>query len=46
MIADSPTVGKTEARSPVTHTQDLFVDAHGFTYESIRFCELDRLCDK
>jgi len=35
-----------DADFPVSRTQDIFEDAHGFTYRSVRFCDLDRICDK
>lgn len=27
-------------------TPEIIVDAHGFTYQSVRFCDLDRISDK
>jgi hypothetical protein len=44
--AGSPRRGKSDAGSTVPCTQDIFVVARGFTYESVRFCDLDRICDK
>jgi hypothetical protein len=30
----------------ITRTQEIYEDARGFTYTSVRFCDLDRICDK
>jgi len=27
-------------------TPDIFTDARGYTYQAVRFCDLDRTCDK
>jgi len=27
-------------------TQDIFTDVRGFSYQTVRFCDLDRICDK
>lgn len=32
--------------SRIIETQEIFEDARGFTYKSVRFCDLDRICDK
>jgi hypothetical protein len=37
---------KADADARFTTTQEIFRDAFGFTYHSVRFCDLDRLCDK
>lgn len=31
---------------PATRTSDIFEDARGFTYKSVRYCDLERICDK
>ncbi len=31
---------------PVTRSRDIYEDARGFTYQSVRFCDLNRICDK
>ena len=33
-----------ESRTP--HAPDIIVDARGFTYQSVRSCDLDRISDK
>jgi len=35
-----------DAHSRSIQTQEIFKDARGFTYKSVRFCDLDRICDK
>jgi hypothetical protein len=35
-----------DAHSLITPLQEIFKDARGFTYKSVRFCDLDRICDK
>jgi len=35
-----------DADFPISRTRDIFEDARGFTYKSVRFCDLDRICDK
>ena len=35
-----------DADSPVTCCRDVYEDAQGFTYKSVRFCDLNRICDK
>ena len=34
------------ADSRIIHPQEVHVDARGFTYYSVRFCDLDRFSDK
>jgi len=29
-----------------THSLDILKDARGFTYQAVRSCDLDRICDK
>ena len=31
---------------PATQTSEILVDARGFTYKSVRFCDLERISDK
>jgi hypothetical protein len=31
---------------PATRTSDIVEDARGFTYKSVRYCDLERICDK
>lgn len=31
---------------PATHPSEILVDARGFTYKSVRFCDLERISDK
>lgn len=31
---------------PATRTSDILEDARGFTYKSVRYCDLERICDK
>jgi hypothetical protein len=42
----APDDAKADADSRFTTTQEIFKDAFGFTYHSVRFCDLDRLCEK
>jgi hypothetical protein len=35
-----------DADSRIIHPQEVHVDARGFTYCSVRFCDLDRFSDK
>ena len=37
---------KTGAHSRTPSRQEMYEDARGFTYQSVRFCDLDRLRDK
>jgi hypothetical protein len=30
----------------IIYSQEIFKDARGFTYKSVRFCDLDRICNK
>jgi hypothetical protein len=39
-------VNRFDQESITPHTQDIFTDARGFTYQTIRFCDLDRISDK
>jgi len=34
------------ANSRVTRTRGILTDAQGISYQSVRFCDLDRFCDK
>jgi len=38
--------GQVDVHSRSIQTQEIFKDARGFTYKSVRFCDLDRICDK
>ncbi len=31
---------------PATRTSEILEDARGFTYKSVRYCDLERICDK
>jgi hypothetical protein len=35
-----------DVHSRSIQTQEIFKDPRGFTYKSVRFCDLDRICDK
>jgi len=35
-----------DAISRITPSHEIFRDARGFTYTSVRLCDLDRICDK
>jgi hypothetical protein len=37
---------KADANSRITPTQEIFEDARGYTYRSVRYCDLERICDK
>jgi hypothetical protein len=37
---------KGDANSPITPLQEIHKDAQGFTYHTVRFCDLDRIRDK
>jgi len=37
---------KSDTNSRITHTQEIYEDAQGFTYQSVRYCDLDRFRDK
>jgi hypothetical protein len=39
-------VNRLDQESENCHSQDVLKDARGFTYERVRFCDLDRICDK
>lgn len=39
-------VNTPEKNLPATHTSEILVDARGFTYTSVRFCDLERISDK
>jgi hypothetical protein len=48
-LIDSPFVVHeltADAHAWITPAQEIFKDARGFTYKSVRFCDLDRICDK
>jgi len=45
-IDDTRGAARADAHPRYTHTQDVLVDARGFTYTSVRFCDLDRIRDK
>ncbi len=45
-VDDTHGVARADAHPRDTHMQDILVDAHGFTYTSVRFCDLDRIRDK
>lgn len=35
-----------ETDSLVAVSRDIYKDARGFTYRAVRFCDLNRICDK
>jgi hypothetical protein len=39
-------VNKLDQESRDLQTPDIFTDARGFSYEAVRFCDLDRISDK
>lgn len=39
-------VNKLDHESRNLQTPDIFTDARGFTYQAVRFCDLDRISDK
>ena len=39
-------VNKLDTESRPRGTQEILEDAHGFTYQSVRSCDLDRISDK
>ena len=39
-------VNKLDHESRNLQTPDIFTDAQGFTYQTVRFCDLDRISDK
>jgi hypothetical protein len=39
-------VNRLDQESGNSHTPDILIDARGFTYQTVRSCDLDRLSDK
>ena len=39
-------VNRLDPESQTRSTPEIIVDAHGFTYQSVRSCDLDRISDK
>jgi hypothetical protein len=39
-------VNRPHKDSGSSRTADVFTDAKGFTYQTVRSCDLDRICDK
>ena len=46
LAALSVLVNRLDRGSPDAHSPDVLKDAQGFTYQTVRSCDLDRLCDK
>ena len=46
LAALSVLVNRLDRGSPDAHAPDVLKDAQGFTYQTVRSCDLDRLCDK
>nr|WP_321353277.1 hypothetical protein [uncultured Methanoregula sp.] len=39
-------INRLDRESRPSHAPEILEDAHGFTYESVRSCDLDRISDK
>jgi hypothetical protein len=37
---------KSDTNPPITSMQEIYNDAQGFTYQSVRYCDLDRFRDR
>jgi len=46
LAALTAAVNRLDSGLQTLHAPDVLRDAHGFTYESVRSCDLDRLSDK
>jgi hypothetical protein len=39
-------INRLECNPPVTSSPEIMEDARGFTYQSVRCCDLERICEK
>jgi hypothetical protein len=46
IVGASAMAAHADVYSMITRRQETYEDARGFTYTSVRFCDLDRICDK
>jgi len=46
LVALTDLINRLDRQSQTSHTPEIFKDARGFTYHSVRSCDLDRISDK